>query len=53
MNTVFEITKAHEIATQLNADPDDDWTYRVIVSPDGKRGRVEIIDGNGEKVGEL
>ncbi len=50
---IFSQANAVVVAAQLNADPDDDWTYTVEnnPNPDGpKTAIIKIYDENDEFV---
>ena len=49
--THYPIEKADALAEKLNADPKDDWTYRVIPGVD--YAVIVIHDVDGTPLGEL
>ena len=56
IETAMTEEKATEIAEKLNADPEDDWTYKVnsVLFPDDIiRSYVDAYDEEGVFVGTL
>jgi hypothetical protein len=53
-DTLFNEADAENLAYTLNADAEDDWTYRVAASPFFANFYVvEVYDEVGEHVGNL
>ena len=51
---MFKPEEADRIAAELNADPDDDWTYEAVHSPTGTGySFINIYDEDGEFVGKV
>ena len=54
VETLFEPAIAEEMAANLNADPEDDWTYQVKHDPAGTGGSlVGIYEFDGAFIGYL
>lgn len=54
VDTLFTPEAARELVAQMNAEADDDWTYRVLDDPTGRGSSlVEIYDEDGEFIGRL
>ena len=48
------VEEANIEADKLNADPEDDWEYRVVPDPKGSgRALIKIYDEDGEFVENL
>lgn len=49
---VMNLEKAVQVAAAMQADEDDGWEYRVRQIGDSG-AVVEVLDGEGRKVGEI
>jgi len=47
---LYSLEKAKKIANELNSSPDDDWSYKVTETANGKYGRIDVYDEEGELV---
>jgi hypothetical protein len=53
-NQTFDPLKVDDFVAELNADPEDDWNYKVKHDPKGTgNSLIEIYDENGEFVSYL
>lgn len=51
---LYKPAKANQIAEMLNADPDDDFEYRVKHDPKGTGDSlIEVMDDDGEFIGYM
>lgn len=48
VDTLLDPFRANELANDLNAKPEDDWSYEVETR--GEKAVVRVLDENGEFV---
>lgn len=48
---IMSSESAEQYAAELNADPDDEWSYVVLYMVNTDRARIKILDEAGELVG--
>ena len=51
--TFYNVKKAKKIAEQLNADNDDDWTYKVVTNDVNNLAFIRVYDEDGFFVEDL
>ena len=48
---IQNIEKAQKDVDILNNDPEDDWDYILVPTPQGTHARIDVYDETGEFVG--